>query len=151
MTITYTLDHVIASVEDVSVEVAPKSEMISGGTTRKGAASETVYTLGSGDNAYPATVTYRSELQVRGGRPVRSISVTFETWAVKTNSVTGEEVREKVNSTIAFLLPAGFTIEIADLDDLLGNVVSYCYPSVTTKVRSTDWLNALQYGSTAVV
>jgi hypothetical protein len=38
------------------------------------------------------------------------------------------------------------TVEVADADDLLGNLFSFAYLSVTTKVRNTAWLQDMLYG-----
>jgi hypothetical protein len=76
--------------------------------------------------------------------------MTFSTWAVKADSVTGIEVRAPLNVTIGINVPADMTIEVADLDDLIGNAFSFLYASVTAKVRSTAWLQKLLYGATQV-
>jgi len=150
MSLSYSLDHVPTSVEDVSVEVAPKSEMTLQGTDTVNGVLTSAYRLASGDNAFPADVTYRSEIQNRGGAQVHRISMTFATWAVKTDSVSGVETRAPINLTLSINMPADMTVEVADLDDLIGNGFSFMYPSVTTKVRSTAWLQKLLYGVTQV-
>jgi len=150
MSISYSIDHLSTSVEDVSVEVAPKSEFTLQSTSTVNGVTETSYVLSSGDNAYPATVTYRSEIQKRAAALVRRLSMTFSTWAVKADSVTGIELRSPVNLTIAINVPADMTIEVADLDDLIGNAFSFLYASVTAKARSTAWLQKMLYGATQV-
>jgi hypothetical protein len=148
MSLTYSIDHLSTSVEDVSVEVATKSIMTlqSTSTDPKTGEVTSVYVLASGDNAYPATVTYRSALQTRGGKPVRRLSMTLSTWATKSDSVSGLDTKEELTSTYVMIVPANMTIEVADADDLIGNTFSFLYLSVTAKVRDTTWLQNLIYG-----
>lgn len=152
MSITYSIDHLSTSVEDVSVEVAAKSEMTlqSTDTDPKTGESVSTYVLASGDNAFPATVTYRTGLQKRAGKDVRRMSVTLSTWAVKADSVSGTDSREVLTGTVSIVVPADFTTEVADFDDLIGNLFSFLYASVTTKVRSTTWAQKLLYGVSQV-
>lgn len=152
MSLSYSIDHVLTSVEDVSIEVSDKANMVLTGTSldRKTGESVSTYVIANGDNAYPATVTYRSGVQTLGGRNVRRVSISFATWAVKTDSVTTAEVREPITATISLILPAVMTIESSDVDDLVGNLFSFLYPSVTTKVRATTWLAKLLYGVSQV-
>lgn len=153
MTITYALDHVPTSTESVNVEVAPKSEMALIKTYVDPKTDELVseYRIASGDEVYPASVVFRYGVQSRKTGDVRRISMTFYTWATKTDSVTGEVAHEPISSSVQFLLPAQMTVEVADLDDLVGNTFSFLYLSVTTGARSTAWLQALLYGRTQLV
>lgn len=153
MTITFSIDHLSTSVEDVSVEVAPKSEMTFQGITTdpKTGEMKASYVLASGDNAYPAIVTYKSALQSRASGQVRRIEIQFSTWATQSDSVSGLDTKKPVTASVVFTVPADMTIEVADLDDLLGNAFSFAYLSVTTKVRSTAWLQKLLYGASQVV
>jgi len=148
MTITWSIDHLSTSVEDVSVEVAPKSEMTLQSTTTDPKTGEitSVYNLASGDNAFLASVTYRSSIQKRAIGDVRKISMTFSTWATMSNSFDGTETKKPVSVSCTILGPADMTLEVADLDDLIGNGFSYLYASVTSKVRDTSWLGKLLYG-----
>lgn len=148
MTITYSIDHLSTSVEDVSVEVAAKSEMTLQSTTTDPKTGEVVstYVLASGDNSYPANVTYRVALQKRSDGMIRRLSVTFSTWATSADDVTGVTTKKPLSGTISFNVPADMTIEVADMDDMLGNLFSFAYLSVTTKVRSTAWLAKFLYG-----
>jgi len=152
MTITYSIDHLVTSVEDVSVEVAAKSEMTlqSSDIDPKTGETVSIYVLASGDNAYPSTVTYRSGVQNRSGNQVRRISITFNSWAVVADSVSGVDTRKPISGTVSFVVPADSTTEVADMDDMLGNLFSFCYASVTTKVRSAAYLQKLLYGVTQV-
>jgi hypothetical protein len=148
MTITYTLDHVESTTESVDVEVAAKSEMTLQRTSVDPKTGEvtSVYVLASGDNAYPATVTYRSIVQSRNGAPSRRLSATFTTWATAVNDVSGETIKKPITGTFSATLPADMTVELADMDEFVGNCFSFLYPSVTAGVRSTSWLQKLQYG-----
>jgi hypothetical protein len=149
MTITYSLDHVSTSVEDVSVEVADKSNMtlqFSGPDPKNPAAYLAVYVIANGDNAFPSTVSYRVENQGRASGAIRRITCTFSTWATKSDDVTGEVVKKPLVASSAFNIPADMTIEVADMDGLIGNLFSFLYLSVTTKVRDTTWLAKLLYG-----
>lgn len=153
MTITYSVEHVGASVEDVSIEVAPKSELchMSHVVDPKTGGNSTKYVLTSGDSGFPSTVTFRSSVMSPNGRVAkRNISMTFQTWALKSDSVSGVETREEITSTVSMVIPAGLTVDVADLDDMLGTMFSFLYPSVTTKVRDTNWLGKLLYGVTEV-
>jgi hypothetical protein len=148
MTVSFSIDHLSTSVEDVSVEVAAKSEMIlqSSDVDPKTGDVTSTYVLASGDNAFPATVIYRTSLQKRAGAAVRRLSMTFNTWSVSTDSVTGIVIRKPLSATVSFVIPADMTVEVADMDDLVGNLFSFLYLSVTTKVRDTAWLQKLLYG-----
>jgi hypothetical protein len=150
MSLSYTLDHIIggATVEDVSVEVAPKSEMVKvPPVPLKDGRVETKYRLASGSDVYPAYITYSSEIQNRKALgSIRNIVIDLSTWATQTDSVSGLETKMPIQGMIVLNLPAGMTIEVADLDDFVGNLFSYLYPSVTAKVRSTTWLQNFIYG-----
>jgi len=148
MSITYSIDHVPTSVEDVSVEVAAKSEMTlrQVSTDPKTGEISAEYVLASGDDNYPATITYRTVLQRRNSALKRRISMTFQTWATASNSVSGEDTKKEISGTVSMILPSEMTLELADLDDFLGNIFSMMYLSVTTKVRDTTWLQKLLYG-----
>lgn len=153
MSTTYSIDHVVPSttVESVNVEVAAKSELTHRSTSVVNGETVAEYVLASGDINYPATVTYRSGLQTRKAGNKRRISVTFSTWAAATDSGTGLVSREEISSTISFLVPAAFTLELADIDDLLGNMFSFMYPSVSAGARNTGYLQKLLYGVPQVV
>ena len=153
MTVTYSIEHVPTSVEDVSIEVAPKSEMTWVATYTDPNTGELVtdYRLASGEDLYPARISYRVGTQTRKGKSVRRISMTYYTWAKRSDSVTGVDTREECSASVQFFLPAGMTIELADLDDFLGVAFSAMYASVTTKVRDTGYLQKLLYGVSAVV
>ena len=148
MTITYSLDHVSTTVEDVSVEVADKSNLVlqSTSTDPKTGDVTSIYVVSTGDNAYPAYVTYRVAVQKRAAGVIRRMSMTFDTWAVKSDSVTGIDTREPISGTISINAPANMTIETADLDDFIGNLFSFLYDSVTVKARNTTWLSKLLFG-----
>jgi hypothetical protein len=148
MSLSYSIDHLSTSIEDVSIEVAAKSEMTLQGTGPDPKTGDQVstYVLASGDNSFPATVVYRAGVQTRAGSPIRRISMTFGTWATKADSVTGVDVKLPLVATVSFNIPADMTVEVADMDDLIGNLFSFLYLSVTTKVRDTTWLQKLLYG-----
>lgn len=148
MTITYSIDHVSTSVEDVSVETAAKSEMTLQSTTtdQKTGNVTSTYVLASGDDAYKAFVTYTSSIQNRASGAIRRLSMLFSTWATASNSISGIDTKKPISVQISIQLPSDMTIELADLDKLLGNAYSFTYEDVTTKVRDTVWLQKLLYG-----
>lgn len=148
MTITYAIDHALTSVEDVSVEVCDKANMVLQYTSTDPKTSEVTssYVISNGDNSYPATVVYRSSIQNRSTGPIRRFSMTFNTWAARADSVSGIETRKPITGTISVNMPADMTIETADMDDFVGNLFSFLYLSVTTKVRDTTWLGKLLFG-----
>jgi hypothetical protein len=152
MTVTNDIDHIVATLEDVSIETADKSAMTLHRTENdeKTGENSSVYILPSGDITYPATVTYRSSLNKRGGAPTRRISVTLSTWARSTDSVTGEVIVKPMSGTISMNIPTEIQVDLADVMQFLGNLFSFCYLSVTTKVRSTTWLALLLFGGTQV-
>ena len=154
MTHTYSLDHVVVTTEFVSVEVAAKSEMtlqFTGPDPLNKDATIAVYRLLSGDAAYPANVTYRVENQTRKGAKIRRASMTFDTWAADDNSVDGTTARKPISGTISVNIPAEITTELADMDDMLGNMFSFMYASVSAGARNTGYLNKLFYGLPQVV
>lgn len=153
MTITYSLDHVSATTESVNVEVADKANMVLQSTTTDPKTGEVVstYTIANGDNAFQAFIYYRSSIQSRGSAPVRKVSVTFSTWAVKSDSVSGEDTRKPFTGTFSLLMPADMTIETADVNQFIGNLFSFLYLSVTTGTRNTTWLAKLLFGIPQVV
>lgn len=148
MTITYSIDHIVSSTESVNVEVADKAHMTLQGTDRDPKTGElsSVYVLSTGDNSYPSYVTYRCALQKRATGLVRRISVTFDTWAVKTDDVAGTVDRKPISGTVSFNTPADMTIETSDLDEMLGNLISFQYLSVTGGARDITWLGKLLFG-----
>jgi len=153
MAITYSIDHLETTTESVDVEVAAKSEMVlqSTVTDPKTGAIVSTYVLASGDNSYPATIVYRSEIQSRPSGTIRRISVTFNTWSVRSDSVTGIDVRKPISGTISFNTAADMTIEVADFDSMVGNLFSFLYSAVTAGARDTDWLADLLYGIPQVI
>jgi hypothetical protein len=153
MTLTYSLDHVLTSVEDVSIEVADKAALSHQKTSvdPKTGEQSTVYVIANGDTLFKSYVTFRYGLQNRGGQQVRRIAMQFDTWATKSDSVSGLDTKQPIQGMFQMLLPGDMLIEIADLDDFIGNCFSYLYASVTTKVRSTAWLSDLSFGITEVI
>jgi hypothetical protein len=153
MSLSYSIDHVVISTESVNVEVAAKSEMtlVSTDVDPKSGDVVSTYVLASGDVAYPATVVYRIASQSRASGPIRRVSLTLNTWATETDSVTGGIVRKAINSTISLNIPADLTVELADIMQMIGNTFSFVYPSVSAGVRSTGYLQRLLYGSPQVV
>jgi len=148
MTISYAIDHLSTSVEDVSVEVAAKSEMTLQSTTTDPKTGEvtSTYVLASGDNGFPAFVTYRASVQNRASGSVRRLSMTLSTWATKSDSVSGTDEKKNLSIGVTITVPSDMTIEVSDVDDLIGNAFSFLYLSVTAKVRDTSWLQKLLYG-----
>jgi len=148
MTITYSIDHVSGTTESVNVEVADKVNMTLQSTDTDIKTGEVVstYVLAAGDNAYKAFVTLRCVLQTRRGAAYQRVSMTFDTWAVKSDSVAGTEERKPLSGTISFLIPADMTIEVADMDVFIGSLFSFLYVSVSTGTRNTTWLAKLLYG-----
>jgi len=152
MSITYTLDHINASTESVNVEVAAKSEMtlVSTDTDPKSGDTISTYRLASGDVAYPGTVTYRVQAQGSNGNPTRRVVMTLSTWATSDDGL-GLVVKKPLTGSISFVFPADMTIELADLDDFIGNLFSFLYASVTAGARSTAYLQKLLFGAPQVV
>lgn len=148
MAITYSLDHVLTAVEDVSVEVADKANMVLQSTSTDPKTGDVVskYVISNGDNSFPAYVTYRNAVQKRTAGVIRRVSMTFDTWATMSDSVTGLDTKKPFSGTVSFNMPADMTVETADLDDFIGNLFSFLYLSVTTKVRDTTWLGKLLFG-----
>lgn len=148
MTITYSIDHVSTTVEDVSVEVADKANMVLQYTTTDPKTGEITssYVISNGDNSFPATVVYRTSVQNRSTGPIRRMSMTFNTWAARADSVSGEEIRKPLVASVSFNVPADMTVETADMDDLIGNLFSFLYASVSVKVRDTAYLGKLLFG-----
>lgn len=151
--LTYSLEHVNASTEVIDVEVAAKSEMVlrSLAIDPKTGSQEATYVLASGDNSRPATVVYRSELQKRAAGPVRRVSMTFNTWAVRSDDVAETDEYAPISGTFSFNLPADMNIEVADMDDFIGNCFSFLYESATSGDRATGYLSKLLFGIPQVV
>lgn len=153
MTVTYSLDHVIATTESVNVEVAEKSAFALQRTVidPKNGETSTSYILSSGDTSYPAVATYRSSIDERKTGAIRRISVTLATWARSVDSVSGEDKAVPILGTISLNVPQAMQVELADFDDLVGNLFSLLYPSVSAGVRSTTFLSKLLFGISQVV
>lgn len=153
MTHTYSLDHVATATESVLVETAAKSEMtlVSTDVDPKTGDIVSTYVLSSGDSQFPANVTYRVATQSRGGQAIRRMSMIFSTWAVDDNSVDGVATRKPISGTIALNVPADITIELADMDDFIGNLFSFLYASQSSGARNTGYLQKLLYGVPQVV
>jgi len=148
MTITYSIDHTSGSPESVSVELAEKANMVLQGTQtdpKTGEVSST-YVLSTGDNSYPATVVYRAVLQNRPAGPIRRVSMTFNTWATRSDSVTGLDTKKPFSGTVSMNMPADITIETSDADDFIGSLFSFLYASVAAGARDTAYLAKLLFG-----
>lgn len=147
---TYSIDHVETSTESVTLPVAAKSQLTLQSTEEVNGATVSIYRLASGDDLFPANVTYRVENQRRGGAPVKRVSITYETWAVDDDGA-GIVIRKPIMSQIVMVLPADLTIELADLNLFVGNLFSFSYASVAAGVRDTGYLQKLKYGLPQVV
>jgi len=147
MSHTYSIDHAVSSTESVNVEVAAKSEMTLRSTDVDPKSGDilSTYVLASGDAAYESTVTYRVQNQMRATEPVRRIVVTFNTWATDDDGA-GTVTKKPVTGSVSFIVPANMTLELADMDDFIGNLFSFLYLSVTAGARNTTWLQKLLYG-----
>lgn len=151
MTITYSLEHVSGTTESTLVQPPVRSEMTLVSTyTDKDGGAVAKYVLASGDNAFPAFVTFMTSLQNKNGVRVRRIEVKLESWALKENSVDSSQVRAPIQGSIVLILPALMTIEVGDLAEFVGNLFGYTYPSISSGARSTSWLQTLLYGSPKV-
>lgn len=149
---TYSVDHASTTTESVTIGVAPKSELTKGvPSVSNSGANLMTYKIGSGDPAYPATVVYSVEDQVRKGNPARRATMTLNTWASDYNDVTGLTEKRPISVQIAFVVPGDLTLELADLSQLLGDAFSFTYASVSAGVRDTGYLKNLQFGVPAVV
>lgn len=148
MTLTYSLDHTPTSVESVNIEVPEKANMVlqSTSTDPKTGECVSIYVISTGDNSYPATVTYRTSVQKRSTGLIRRCSVTFDTWATRSDSVSGLDTKKPFSGTISMNMPSDITIETADADDFIGNLFGYLYLSVTAGARDTTWLAKLLFG-----
>jgi len=152
MSLSYTIDHAIATTEVVNVEVAEKSAFSLLGTTvdPKTGESTSVYGIATGDPSYPAKVTYRSALNDRASGKSRRISVTLSTWATETDSISGLDKKYPISGTVSFVIPQGTQVEAADFDDLLGNLFSCMFPSVSSGARNLGYLTKLLFGGSQV-
>jgi len=152
MSHTYSIDHANASTESVLVEVAEKSYMTLQSTDVDPKTGDilSTYVLATGDASYPATVTYRVQNQTQRGKPVRRIVVTLNTWATDDDGL-GLVLKEPISSSFSMVIPASFTIELADLDDFIGNMFSFLYASQSAGARNTGYLQKLLYGVPQVV
>lgn len=152
MTITYSIDHAIGTTESVNVEQAAKSELtlIRTQVDPKTGDVTSQYVLSSGDSSYPATVTYRSQLNDRNGGGTRRISCTLSTWATADDSVSGNVKKSAISATFSVNVPQDVQVELADIDDLVGNCFSFLYPSVSAGARSTAYLSKLLFGVSQV-
>jgi len=148
MSLTYTIDHAVSTVEDVSVQVANKAALALIKTADDGNGGVTSeYAINTGDPTYPAMVTYRSAVVTPKGKPsYRRISVTMSSWARVADSVTGLDKVAPIQGTISVNVPLDFSVEVADLNEFVGNLYSFTYPSVTTKLRATGTLSKLLFG-----
>jgi hypothetical protein len=156
MSMSYTIDHaVLRSVTNQSVlmAISAKSELALQLLTDDPKTGEisASYILTSGDPAFPAVVTFRCSPQKRKGKAVKRLSVTFDTWAVQTDSVSGIVTREEVSSSVTAIVPAVFTVEVDDVVDLIENCFSFLYPSVAAGVIDTSYVGKLLYGVPRVV
>jgi hypothetical protein len=81
---------------------------------------------------------------------VRRISVQFDTWAVDDD---GAElvIRKPITAEFVAIVPADLTVELADWNVMIGNLVSFLYPSVSAGTRSTAYMQKLLYGLPQVV
>jgi len=152
MTHTYSLDHVASATESVNVETAAKSEMTLRSTDVDPKTGDVVstYVLASGDSRYEATVTYKVQEQNKVGAPTRRCVVTLNTWATDDDGA-GLVVKKPITGSISFIVPTDLTIELADMDDFIGNLFSFLYASVSTGTRNTTYLQKLLYGVPQVV
>lgn len=148
MAITYSIDHALTTTESVNVEVADKANMVLQSTTTDPKTGESVstYVLSNGDNSFPATIIYRTGVQTRASGSIRRSLMTFNTWATRSDSVSGLDTKKPFSGTISMNMPADITIETADADDFIGNLFSYLYLSVTGGARDTTWLAKLLFG-----
>lgn len=148
MTISFSIDHTAGSTESVAVEVAEKTNMVLQSTSTDPKTGEvvTTYVLSSGDNSYPADVIYRASLQKRSTGMIRRVSCTFDTWATKSDSVSGIDTKKPFSGTISVNMPADVTIEVADADKFLGSLFSFLFDHVDAGVRDTTWLAKLLFG-----
>jgi hypothetical protein len=76
--------------------------------------------------------------------------MTYSTWATETDSVTGIINRKAISGQFNFIVPMGFTVELADMDDFIGNCFSFLYSSVSAGARTTTYLGRLLFGAPQV-
>lgn len=154
MTLTYAIPHAIGgTTESVLVEVAEKSSLVLVSSDYDKSTNENVatYRIATGDTVYRATVVYTAGDQLRAGKPVRFVTMTFTTWATESDDVAGTVRYEPISAKISLTIPTSFTVELADLDDFIGTMFSFLYASQSSGARSTTYLSKLLYGIPQVV
>jgi hypothetical protein len=156
MSHSYAIEHAPGgTTESVLIEVSEKADF----SLTFGPAPDplnknaiiSIYTLANGDQTYPATVTYRVEAIKRDGKLVRRLSMTYDTWATDTDSVTGDVAREPISMTWSANVPTTFSVEVADFDDMLGNFFNFLYASQSSGARATTYISKLLFGASKVV
>jgi hypothetical protein len=152
MTLSYEITHVSSnSAESVSTLIAEKTTMSlkSNVTDPKSGRITATYILGSGDSNHPATVRYVVDPPA-SGITNRYGSVTVNTWATQTDSITGIVTWYPIQATMSFVIVDGSPVQLADFNKLIAAAYSYTYLSQASGVRDTTWLQTLLYGSPQV-
>jgi len=151
MTISYEITHVSSnSTESVTTSIADKTGKVFTNVQAdpKTGRITSTYTLNSGDVTHPATLRYSVDpVDLSAIGKTRYASITFNTWATQTDSVTGLITWFPVQATVSFVLPQGAPVQLADLNKLIAVIFSYTYASVSSGVRDTAWLQDLLFGA----
>jgi len=152
MSLSYAITHASGNTtESVTLSVAEKTSMVLTGhdTDPKTGRVSATYVLSSGDPTHPATVRYSLDPVSVNGKS-RYASVTFQTWATQTDSVSGLVTWFPIQVTMSFVIAGGAPVQLADLMQLAACGFSYTYASVAGGVRDTVWLQDILFGSPTV-
>jgi len=153
MTTTNSIDRVGGTATDISVKKMAEADLKQVRTEALSpSGARTTYTMATGDDRYPTTVVVQAKPDYNGnkGKGVRSCLMAINTFArTETDGVI--DVIEPLSAVLSFSIPMNVAIDVADLHDLLENLFSLGYETVTTKEGDDIRLAALlQFGITEV-
>jgi len=151
MTTTNTIDRVGGSASDISILKLSEAIFDEKATeVLKPFGSKTTYTLSSGDSRYPTTIVVqvKPDNSGNGGKGVRNCLLALNTFARTETDGLIDQI-DPISVVLSASIPMNAALDAADLHDILEDLFSLTYSTVTTKEGDNDRITAwLLFGLT---
>jgi len=145
MTTTNSLDRIGGTATDVSVLKLTEADLLHVQTDAlPNGGAKSIYTMNSGDPRYPTTVVAQVKPDPRGnaGKGVRSCLLALNTWArTETDGIV--DIISPISAVLSFSIPMDVAIDIADLHDMVEDLFSLTYSTITSKEGDTSRISSL--------
>lgn len=154
MTTTNTIDRVGGTASDISILKIDEAivEELATEVLKTPVGARTTFNVNSGDPRYPTSIVaqVKPDPKGNGGGGIRNCLLAINTFARTETDGVIDKIRP-ISVVLSASIPMDAAVDVADLHDLLENLFSLTYTTVTTKEGDDNRLsNWLLFGSTRI-